>query len=43
MAQQQFDPFKGAFGVELAAMWSGLCDTVQPFMSQAALGGLDVV
>ena len=24
-------------------MWSGLYDTVQPFMSQTAMGGLDVV
>ena len=33
---------KGASGHELAAMWSGLYDTVEPFMSQAAMRGLDV-
>ena len=40
---EHFDPFKGASGVELSTMWSGLYDKVQPFMSQTALGGLDVV
>ena len=40
---KHFDPFKGASGVELTAMLSGLYDKVQPFLSQAALGGLDVV
>ena len=41
---EHFDPFKGASGVEdLATMWSGLYATVQPFMSQTAMGGLDVV
>ena len=27
---EHFDPFKGTSGVELAAMWSGLYDKVQP-------------
>ena len=40
---EHFDPVKGVSGVELATMWSGLYDTVQPFMSQTAMGGLDVV
>ena len=30
---EHFDPFKGASGNQLAAMWSGLYDTVEPLES----------
>ena len=40
---EHFDPFKGASGELLAEMWTELFTAVEPFMSAAALGGVDSV
>ena len=42
-SSEHFDPFKGASGELLAEMWTELFTAVEPFMSAAALGGVDSV
>ena len=42
-SSEHFDPFKGASGELLAEMWTELFTAVDPFMSAAALGGVDSV
>ena len=40
---EHFDPFKGASGVELSALWSDVYDRVVPCMSASSVSTLGVV